>query len=170
MVKAFLAEGASVVNADVTAPAAGSSARGSKTEAATYVNCDVSNEDSVERLVEVTASRFGRLDVMVANADISIEKNVVETTVEEWDRSIDINLKGVFLCCKHAVPIMQKQSGGSIIAMGSALSHVAEPRLAAYCASKGGIGMLIRSVATDFGRDGIRANYLCPGYIETALT
>src|SRR4030095_14999513 len=76
---------------------------------------------------------------------------------------------GTFLCCKFALPHMIRQGGGNVIIMGSALSTVAEPRLAAYCASKGGLLMLTRSIATDYGAQNIRANCICPGYIDTPL-
>ena len=134
-----------------------------------YQHCDVSRSDEVDALITATVERFGRLDALVANAGVQVEKPIAETTEAEWDRVIDINLKGAFLCCRAAVKQMLAGGGGSIVATGSVLSLVAEPVLAAYCASKGGILMLMRSIATDYGRQNIRANCVCPGYINTPL-
>ncbi len=136
---------------------------------AEFQHCDVSQPQDVDALVARTVQRFGRLDAMVANAGVQVEKPLAETTDAEWDRVININLKGTFLCCRAAVRQMLQNGGGNIVAIGSVLSLVAEPVLAAYCASKGGILMLIRSIATDYGRHHIRANCVCPGYINTPL-
>jgi NAD(P)-dependent dehydrogenase (short-subunit alcohol dehydrogenase family) len=136
---------------------------------AVFTKCDVSQATDVEHLIASTVEQFGRLDGLVANAGIQIEKALVETTDADWDRVIDINLRGTFLCARAAVRQMVKTGGGVIVATGSVLSLAAEPNLAAYCASKGGILMLVRSIATDYGRFNIRANCVCPGYINTPL-
>lgn len=140
---------------------------------AVYQHCDISDVGQVDSLVAHAVERFGRLDGLVANAGVQVEKPLAETTDAEWDRVIDINLKGTFLCCRAAVRQMLKNNQGngrgSIVATGSVLSLVAEPVLAAYCASKGGILMLMRSIATDYGKRNIRANCICPGYINTPL-
>lgn len=144
---------------------------------AVYRHCDISDVGQVDSLVNAAVERFGRLDGLVANAGVQVEKPLADTTDAEWDRVIDINLKGTFLCCRAAVKQMLKNTdgkgggrqGGSIVATGSVLSLVAEPVLAAYCASKGGILMLMRSIATDYGKRNIRANCVCPGYINTPL-
>lgn len=135
-----------------------------------FQHCDISRGEDVEALVAATVRKFGRLNALVANAGVQIEKPLADTSDAEWDRVININLKGTFLCCRAAVRQMLKSgTGGSIVATGSVLSLVAEPVLAAYCASKGGILMLMRSIATDYGKQGIRANCVCPGYINTPL-
>jgi len=136
---------------------------------AAYVHCDISCADQVDAMVSTTVEVFGRLDTLCANAGRQIEKKLLETTENDWDCVMDTNLKGTFLCCRSAVQQMLKTGGGSIIATGSVLSHVAEPVLAAYCASKGGILQLIKSIATDYGTQDIRANCVCPGYINTPL-
>jgi NAD(P)-dependent dehydrogenase (short-subunit alcohol dehydrogenase family) len=163
--------GAPVVIADVQNEAGAAVADQIRREGHTveFRRCDVSRTQEVDALVAWTVERFGRLDAMVANAGVQVEKPLAETTDAEWDRVIDTNLKGTFLCCRAAVRQMLQNGGGNIIATGSVLSLVAEPALAAYCASKGGVLMLIRSIATDYGRRHIRANCVCPGYINTPL-
>ena len=136
---------------------------------AAYHHCDVSRRGDVDSLITSTVKRFGRIDALVANAGIQVGKALADTTDAEWKRIMDVNLKGTFLCCRAAIRQMLKTGGGNIVATGSVLSLVAEPNLAAYCASKGGILMLIRSIATDYGRHNIRANCVCPGYINTPL-
>jgi dihydroanticapsin dehydrogenase len=130
---------------------------------------DVSREADALRMVEETVSRFGRLDVLFNNAGILIEKPVHELSEEEWDRTMDVNLKGVFLVSKHALPHMIRQGRGSIINTGSVNSLVGDYGDPAYCASKGGVGMLTRAMALDYAKHGIRVNAVCPGGVETAM-
>ena len=169
--RAFATEGASVIVVDLQKQLGGNvvqmiRAAGGMAE---FIAADVSNPGEVVAMIETTAKRHSRVDVLVANAGLQYEKSLHETTLEEWDHVINVNLKGMFLCCREVIPHMVNQGGGNIIAMGSVLSQVAEPRLAAYCASKGGILMLTKSIATDYGQHGIRANCICPGYIDTPL-
>ena len=162
----FAAEGANVV----------ASARNPPTEAFSptehgpfFEQCDVSNAADVERLVGGTVERFGRLDVMVNNAGIEVEKTVEDTTEAEWDEVMAINLKGVFLGCKYAIAPLRAAAGGAIINVGSYDGFVADPGMAAYCASKGGVHALSRAIAVDHGHDGIRCNVICPGWIKTEM-
>lgn len=169
--RAFASEGAKVVVSDIQ-PDAGQKVAGSICSAgglAEFIAADVSNPQQVAAMVAGTIERFGRADLLVANAGLQYEKTLHETTLEEWDHVLNVNLKGMFLCCREVIPHMLRQGGGNIIAMGSVLSTIAEPRLTAYCASKGGILMLAKSIATDYGKLGIRANCICPGYIDTPL-
>jgi NAD(P)-dependent dehydrogenase (short-subunit alcohol dehydrogenase family) len=159
----FLKEGAQVLIGDLPDSAA-------VPEGAAYRQTDVSNGASVEALLSDAKDRFGgTLDILVTCAGIEIEKNIEDTTEEEWDRSINVNLKGTFLAAKYAVPLMRAGGGGSIVTFGSYDGFIADPQLAAYCASKGGVHALTRAMACDYGPEGIRCNAVCPGYVETPM-
>lgn len=134
-----------------------------------FVRADVSDEGQVKKIVQTTVRTYGRLDVLFNNAGTMVSKKLHETTNDEWDRVMDVDLKGVFWCSKYAVPHMKKQGGGSIIMCSSANAIVAEPDLGAYCAAKGAINAMTRSMALDYGPDRIRVNAICPGYIDTPL-
>lgn len=133
------------------------------------VRCDVSREDDVAALMRQVVERFGRLDVLVNNAGVEFAKRVEDTTVEEWDWLMDVNLKGVFLCAKHALPAMRGGGGGVIVNVASELALVGSEAVAAYSASKAGVLQLTRALAVDHARDGIRVNTLSPGVILTDL-
>jgi NAD(P)-dependent dehydrogenase (short-subunit alcohol dehydrogenase family) len=132
-------------------------------------SADVSKGSDVAALVDFTMGRFGRLDILVNNAGVELEKGIEDTSEEEWDWLVSINLKGVFLCCKSAIPPMRRQGGGAIINIGSYDGFQADPGLVAYCASKGGVHALSRAIAVDHGKDGIRCNVICPGWIKTKM-
>jgi len=134
-----------------------------------FVQADVSKEDQVKRMVETTISTYGKIDVLFNNAGTMLSKKLHETSNDEWDLVMNVDLKGVFWCSKHVVPYMKKQGGGSIVMCSSANAIVAEPDLGAYCAAKGAINALARSMALDYGPDKIRVNAICPGYIDTPL-
>lgn len=134
-----------------------------------YRHADVSREDDVAELVAHAVRGFGRLDVMVNNAAIQIEGELAETTEEQLDRILAVNLKGVFFGCKHAVRAMRPAGGGSIVNIASILALVGDGILAAYCAAKGGVLGITRATAVRYGEDGIRCNAICPGDIDTPL-
>ncbi|MSP82335.1 MAG: SDR family oxidoreductase [Alphaproteobacteria bacterium] len=135
----------------------------------TYRQVDVSKAADVAALFAAAKNELGRIDVLVNNAGILIERTIAEMSEAEWDQLIDINLKGVFLCSRAAIPLMAAQGGGSIINIGSISGFFADPKAAAYCASKAGVHMLTRGVALDHGREGIRCNAVCPGWIATDM-
>lgn len=134
-----------------------------------YRHTDVSREREVKELIAAAVTQFGRLDVMVNNAAIQIEEELVATSEEQLDRILGVNLKGVFFGCKHAVLTMRPTGGGAIINIASILGLVGDGVLAAYCAAKGGVLGITRATAVRYGEEGIRCNAVCPGDIDTPL-
>jgi NAD(P)-dependent dehydrogenase (short-subunit alcohol dehydrogenase family) len=167
----FAAEGAAVFGVDWNRAAgehvAGEIAREGGTIA--FHEADVSQESAVQGMVAACLEQFGRLDILVNNAAVQHEVALHETSMEQWHRMIDVNLGGVFLGCKFAIPAMIAQGGGVIINMSSVMGLVADPKLAIYCATKGGILAMTRAIAIAYGRQGIRATCICPGDVDTPL-
>ena len=128
---------------------------------------DVTQDASVRSLVASVVASFGRIDILFCCAGILRPGSVTEATLEDWDRTIAVNLTGPFLASRHVVPIMLANGGGSIVHMASTSGIGAEPGIAAYCASKGGVVMLARQMAVDYARQGVRVNVVCPGWIDT---
>lgn len=167
----FAKEGAAVFGVDWNR-AAGERVAGEITSAGGSIlfhEADVSQERAVEEMVATCVKRLGRLDVLVNNAAVQHEVALHETSMEQWHRMIDVNLGGVFLGCKYAIPVMIEQGGGVIINMSSVMGLVADPKLAVYCATKGGILAMTRAIAIAYGRQGIRAACICPGDVDTPL-
>ena len=139
---------------------------------AAFVAVDVADEAQVAAMIEFAVSTYGSLDVLHNNAGIfpADDGGATETPVSTWDRVMDVNLKGVWLGCKHGIPAMIATGGGSIVNVASFVAHMgaATPQIA-YTASKGGVLSLTREVAVEHARNGIRANALCPGPVETPL-
>jgi NAD(P)-dependent dehydrogenase (short-subunit alcohol dehydrogenase family) len=163
--QAFAEEGASLLGCDVDDAAGDATMDG----LGLYAHADVSREAEVSGLVDVALETWGGLDVMVNNAAIQIERELIETTEEQLDRILAVNLKGVFFGCKHAVRAMRGSGGGAIVNVASVLALVGDGILAAYCAAKGGVLGITRATAVQYGRDGIRCNAICPGDIDTPL-
>ena len=163
--RVLAAEGANVLGCDVN-DAGGNETMGGS---GSYRHVDVSREREVEQLIAAAIEQFGQLDVMVNNAAIQIEEELAETTEEQLDRILAVNLKGVFFGCKHAVRAMRTTGGGSIVNIASILGLVGDGLLAAYCAAKGGVLGITRATAVRYGADGIRCNAVCPGDIDTPL-
>lgn len=169
----FASEGAAVVVADVSeggqAVVDSIGAEGGK---AVFVRVDVSHSDQVEAMIDTATARFGGVNVLYNNAGIfpADDGGTLETPEATWDRVMNVNLKGVWLCCRHGIPAMLASGGGSIINVASfvALMGAATAQIA-YTASKGGVLSMTREVAVEYARRGIRANALCPGPIETPL-
>ena len=136
---------------------------------AEFFRADVSMGGDVDAMVAATVSRFGRLDILVANAGIESTKRDVDTSEEEWDYVMDVNAKGVFLCSKYAIPEMKKNGGGSIINLSSVFGIVGSAGYAAYHASKGAVRTFTKGTAIAHAREGIRANSIHPGAIDTPL-
>jgi len=168
----FAREGAKVVIGDVLEE------EGRQTEAeinetggeCVFVPLDVTDESHWKYAVSAAVARFGRLDILVNNAGIFRTERVEETSGALWDQVMEINAKGVFLGTKAAIPEMRKGEGGSIINISSGLALVGSNRAAAYAASKGAVRLFTKSTAIQYARDGIRANSVHPGIIETPMT
>jgi cyclopentanol dehydrogenase len=170
--KLFVDEGAKVVFGDIL------DEDGRKLEAelrasggeATYVRLDVTRESDWRAAVETAVSRYGKLTVLVNNAGIIIRKSIEETSGEEWDRTMAVNVKGVFLGTKHAIPAMRRAGGGSIINISSVAGLVGSTYGSpAYIASKGAVRLFTKATAIQQAKDNIRCNSIHPGPIETAM-
>jgi NAD(P)-dependent dehydrogenase (short-subunit alcohol dehydrogenase family) len=162
-------EGARLVLADIQpVDAALSDIQAWGAEAA-YCRTDVSNNSAVEAMIGFAVERFGALDFLINNAGVPLIKTVLETSEEEWDRVMAVNLKSIFLACRAAIPRLRGRNGAVIVNVASELGLVGASSAAAYCASKGGVIQLTRAMAVDHAKDGIRVNAVCPGPIETPL-
>jgi NAD(P)-dependent dehydrogenase (short-subunit alcohol dehydrogenase family) len=177
IVHALVAEGASAVAVGRSEPKLKEATFGAGLDpdrVACHVS-DVTAEDQVLAAIRACIERFGRLDYMVNNAGVQIERSLIDTTAEEWDRVNDVNSRGAFFGCKHAVTAMMAGgpdgTGGSIVNIASALSVTADPQLVGYTASKHAVLGLTRTIAVtrEYARAGIRANAVCPGDMATPL-
>jgi NAD(P)-dependent dehydrogenase (short-subunit alcohol dehydrogenase family) len=137
--------------------------------AALFLRCDVRLADDCRRVVEETVHAFGRLDVLFNNAGVYLANTVVACTEEEWDLTVDTGLKGTYLMCKFAIPVMVSQGGGAIVNNASGWGLVGGDQAAAYCAAKGGVVVLTKAMAIDHARQGIRVNCVCPGDVDTPM-
>lgn len=170
IVARFLREGARVYAADLT-PEGTLAAHDD--DGSVFVKLDVTQEVDAVAAIQRVAQDAGQLDILVNAAGIEIEKTIEETSLEEWNLSFAVNVTGTFLASKHALPLMRKAtaSGGtaSIINFGSYDGFIADPGLAAYCATKGAVHALTKAMACDHGPEGIRVNAICPGYVDTPM-
>jgi NAD(P)-dependent dehydrogenase (short-subunit alcohol dehydrogenase family) len=165
----FAQDGATVVIADLDrarldAARAGIEGVGLPIHAEAF---DVTSESDVEDMVGRVVAELGRIDVLFTSAGVLVSGSVTDTSLADWQRTLAVNLTGSFLCARAVLPSMIASGGGSIVLMSSISGLVAEPAIAAYCASKGGIVMLGRQMAVDYGRLGVRVNVICPGWIDT---
>ena len=158
----FAREGARVVAAD----RAGWNRPPDGVEAQCY---DVTSEDDAAAAMERLGAAWGKLDILVNAAGIEIEETIENTSLEDWNRIFAINVTGTFLTCKHALPLLRKSGAASVINFGSYDGFIADPGLAAYCATKGAVHALTRAMACDHGPEGIRVNAVCPGYVDTPM-
>ena len=167
----FAREGAKVVIGDVL-DAEGTRVTAEIAESggdALFVHLDVTHEEDWRSAIGAATSSFGKLDILVNNAGIWRRGRVEDTTVEDWDMILDVNAKGVFLGTKLAIPEMRKAGGGSIINISSTAGLVGGPRSSAYTASKGAVRLFTKATAVQYAQDGIRANSIHPGPIDTPM-
>jgi NAD(P)-dependent dehydrogenase (short-subunit alcohol dehydrogenase family) len=170
VVRRLMKEGAVVYAADLTEQG---SLSAHDDDGSHFVKLDASAEDDAIAAATEIDKQHGKLDILVNAAGIEIEKTIEQTTLEEWNRSFAVNVTGTFLTSKHCLPLLRKAASGgtssSIINFGSYDGFIADPGLAAYCATKGAVHALTRAMACDHGPEGIRVNAICPGYIDTPM-
>ncbi len=170
----FCREGAAVVLNDVNREAGDETAKSFESAGGNchFVHADVSDEDAVRRLAGEVLRRYGRIDILCNNAAILLsgeEARAHELSRETWDRTLAVNLTGYWLCSKYVIPAMLERRSGSIIHVASPTGLLGFPKLTAYSTSKGGVFALMRAMAADYGRDGIRVNAIVPGTIDTPM-
>ena len=164
----FAREGARVFAADLSA--GGSLQDGDAAQ--DFLQLDVTSETSVIAAFDHVTAEVGCLDILVNAAGIEIEKTIEQTSLEEWNNIFAVNVTGTFLVSKYALPLLRnsKAAGGaSVINFGSYDGFIADPGLAAYCATKGAVHALTKAMACDHGPEGIRVNAICPGYVDTPM-
>jgi NAD(P)-dependent dehydrogenase (short-subunit alcohol dehydrogenase family) len=167
---AFAKAGAKVAVADLRADAGEQSAREIRGTGgqAIAIATDVSDPQSVDKLAARVTEALGRVHILVNDAAIQVNKTVVDTTPEEWNRQMAVNVGGVFLCSRRFIPLL-RETRGVIINLSSVNGFFAEPACAGYCATKAAILGLTKAMAIDHGREGIRVHAVCPGYIDAGL-
>ena len=165
----FAADGATVIMADVRDASEEAAQLAEAGNDVRFVRTDVSREAEVQALIDGVVARNGEVDILVNNAGIVLARTVPDTTLEEWDRLLDVNLKGAFLCCRAVIPLMRQRRCGVIVNVASEQGLVGAATNAAYTATKGGIIQLTKSMAIDHGQDGIRINCVAPGPVKTPL-
>lgn len=138
-------------------------------QAVDWQQMDIASADDIRSLHDHIESTYGRIDMLVNNAGVQVEKTVTESLDEDWDNVMGINAKGVFMSCRAFIPLMALNDGGSIVNIGSISGHMSDPSMALYNASKAFVHGLTRSIAIDHGREGIRCNAICPGWIMTGM-
>lgn len=170
-VERFGREGARIAVLDVSEPSRDTASRFDESAAGwSFYEADVRDESAVRTAVTAAAEHFGGLDLAVNAAGVSGAGAVDALDVDEWDRVVDVNLKGTYLVSKHVVPHMQRRGAGSIVNLASIEGMEAIESQAAYNASKGGVILLTKNMAIDYGHQAIRVNCLCPGLIDTPMT
>jgi NAD(P)-dependent dehydrogenase (short-subunit alcohol dehydrogenase family) len=166
----FAKEGAYIVVADINLDAAKETAAQIEAAGGKAIAChtDVSKPDSVAALVDTTLKAYTKIDALVNNAAIQVNKTIADTSFEEWNSQMSVNVGGVFLCSKLFLPYL-RITRGNIVNMSSVNGYFVEPSCAGYCTTKAAIIGLTKAMAIDHGHEGIRVNCICPGYIDAGL-
>lgn len=166
----FAKAGATVVLADINLQGAEETVQQIKVNGGTAmaVKTDVSQPESVIQLVELTIKAYSKIDILVNDAAIQINKTIEHTTFLEWNQQLSINVGGIFLCSKYFLPYL-RETKGNIVNMSSVNGYFVEPMCAGYCTTKAAIIGLTKAMAIDHGNEGIRVNCICPGYIDAGL-
>ncbi|MFW9991362.1 MAG: SDR family NAD(P)-dependent oxidoreductase [Candidatus Odinarchaeota archaeon] len=136
---------------------------------AKFFHCDVTSDSECKQVTGAIYREFGRIDILFNNAGVIQRKNVTNLEEKEWDLTLNVNLKGIYLLSRHVIPVMSKARSGSIINTGSGWGLKGGADAVAYCASKGGVVNMTRAMAIDHGKDGIRVNCVCPGDTDTPM-
>lgn len=165
----FASDGATVIMADVRDASEEAAQLAGAGRDVRFVRTDVSREAEVQALIDGVVSRNGGVDVLVNNAGIVLARTVPDTTLDEWDRLLDVNLKSVFLCARAVIPVMRQRHRGVIVNVASEQGLVGTATNAAYTATKGGVIQLTKSMAIDHGEEGIRINCVAPGPVKTPM-
>ena len=165
----YAAEGAKVVIAEKDTASGASTERAilSSGGMALFIRTDVSDPSQIIKMIRLASEQAGIVNILINNAGISEWKSPYQITVEEWDKIINTNLRGAFLCSREAAAIMREHGGGSIVNIASTRAFMSEPDSEAYAATKGGIVALTHALAASFSKDNIRVNCISPGWIET---
>jgi meso-butanediol dehydrogenase/(S,S)-butanediol dehydrogenase/diacetyl reductase len=168
--RSFLVAGYRVALLDIDGTGLHAAAAGLEpADAVLAIECDISVQSQVEAAIQLTETRFGRIDSLVNNAGVAVFKPLLETTFEEWERVLAVNLSGPFLCTQLCAPIMLKNGGGSIVNIASISGLRASTLRVAYGTSKAGLMHLTKQQAAELGNVGIRVNAIAPGPVETAM-
>jgi NAD(P)-dependent dehydrogenase (short-subunit alcohol dehydrogenase family) len=167
----FAREGAAIVAVDVNELGGAETVASVEQEGgrALFVRADVSRSAEVQGAVRAAVERFGKLNLIWSNAGIPLSKSIVETTEDEWDRIVGVNLTASFLLAKHGIPELLRAGGGTIVVTASTLGFVAAANWSAYAATKGGVVQLCRSIAVEYAGKNIRANCVCPSSTDTPM-
>ena len=170
-VSMFAQEGASVVIVDIDAEQGQAAAQEISASGGpvTFIRADVSRAEDCRRVAEVAVQEMGGIDILFNNAGIIRRATVIDTTEDEWDRVMAVNVRSIFLMCRAVIPVMREAGGGAIVNTGSGWGLSGGVRAAAYCAAKGAVVNLTRALALDHGVDNIRVNCVCPGDTDTAM-
>jgi NAD(P)-dependent dehydrogenase (short-subunit alcohol dehydrogenase family) len=170
VVQRLIKEGATVYAADLTETG---SLQAHDNDGSQFIKLDVTSEDDAIAAAGTIQEQQGALHILVNAAGIEIEKTIEQTTLEEWNQSFAVNVTGTFLTSKHSLPLLRTAAAqgttSSIINFGSYDGFIADPGLAAYCATKGAVHALTKAMACDHGPEGIRVNAICPGYVDTPM-
>ncbi|WP_296448229.1 SDR family oxidoreductase [Rhodoferax sp. UBA5149] len=169
---AFAASGLKVVVSDIDTPGGEETVTQIKAAGgeASFVRCNVSRDEEVKALVAATVATYGRLDYAFNNAGIDIEKNrLADGSEAEFDAIMDVNVKGVWLCMKHQIPVMLAQGGGAIVNTASVAGLIAAPKMGIYSASKHAVIGMTKTAAVEYGKKHIRVNAVCPAVIDTDM-
>ena len=164
IVERFVKEGAEVIAADLQ----------DNGGAGTFHHFDVTDEAGIIDTFDMLGKKWDKLDILVNAAGIEIEETIENTTLAQWNNIFAINVTGMFLTSKYALPLLRKgasanPNGSAVINFGSYDGYIADPGLAAYCATKGAVHALTKAMACDHGPEGIRVNAICPGYVDTPM-